>query len=120
MDQTSSFTVLQDGKNVLLPVGKLVDHVSKNVNVYRVPVSYTDFTQENLGDLLSGILRRIGTDSSPVFADAANVSYTPPADTMSNALKVSSVLDQLCKIIYGVLPFPTSATDDDINGLFTI
>lgn len=117
-DQTTSFTVLQNGKNALLPIDKLVNHVSLNIDLSKIPMELPDYKGKNLEDIIKEMIEVIGTKQSPIGILAGNVGYTM-FEGSNYANNVGTALDWIIDILRGIKPFPTAANEEDINGLFT-
>ena len=116
-DQTTSFTVLQNGKNALLPVDRLVDHVSLNIDPSKIPMEIPEYEGKNLKAIIKEMVDVIGTRINPIGILASNVGYTmfEGSDCANN---VAAALDWIIDILRGIKPFPTAANEEDINGLF--
>lgn len=115
-----SIAAIQDGRNVLIPSDKLREISLKNIDVYKIPVSYDGYDAETLGDLIQAMISIIGVPHNIILANAQQIGYGVPRNIPKlGEDTVKEALDVIFNILYGINPFPTEAAEADIINIFT-
>lgn len=113
----TGIAVLHEGTNRRVSVNTLSTYMFNNIDISKIPVKFDDVSEKNLYDLLKKVLTSGGYEGTDISLD--RVGYNTPQGTIDLGVKAWTAMDHLFKIVYGLLPFPTAADEDEINELFT-
>lgn len=117
INDDTDIAVLHEGVNRRVALSALSKYMFNNIDISQIPVSFNDVSEKNLYDLLKKLITDGGYEGTDISLD--RVGYNTPQGTIDLGVKAWTAMDHLFKIVYGLLPFPTAADEDEINELFT-